>query len=148
MDQGTSVGRISRQRNTAGLWCDCYEVRTLELVSRLESDRLKARLGAALNERDLLNEKIAILEANRPLAHREFARLRPCAREQWLRRAFHPDAQREPVVGAALRDDRATAPGAAGAPGTCNATWLIERHGFITPTAFREEQLHSFAKAA
>ena len=33
----------------------------------LESDRLKARLGAALIERDLLNEKIAILEATRPL---------------------------------------------------------------------------------
>src|SRR5208283_3927259 len=40
----------------------------------LESDRLKARLGAALIERDLLNEKIAILEANRPLARR---RLKP-----------------------------------------------------------------------
>ena len=40
----------------------------------LESDRLKARLGAALIERDLLEEKIAILEANRPLARR---RLRP-----------------------------------------------------------------------
>lgn len=36
----------------------------------LESDRLKAKLGAALIERDLLNEKIAILEANRPLARR------------------------------------------------------------------------------
>src|SRR5215207_204326 len=34
----------------------------------LESDRLKARLGAALIERDLLNEKIAILETDRPLA--------------------------------------------------------------------------------
>jgi transposase len=40
----------------------------------LESDRLKARLGAALIERDLLSEKIAILEANRPLARR---RLKP-----------------------------------------------------------------------
>ena len=40
----------------------------------LESDRLKAKLGAALIERDLLQEKIAILEANRPLARR---RLRP-----------------------------------------------------------------------
>jgi transposase-like protein len=40
----------------------------------LESDRLKARLGAALIERDLLNEKIAILEANRPLGRR---RLKP-----------------------------------------------------------------------
>ena len=36
----------------------------------LESDRLKVRLGAALIERDLLNEKIALLEANRPLARR------------------------------------------------------------------------------
>ena len=36
----------------------------------LESERLKARLGAALIERDLLNEKIAILEADRPFARR------------------------------------------------------------------------------
>jgi transposase len=40
----------------------------------LENDRLKAKLGAALIERDLLHEKIAILGANRPLARR---RLRP-----------------------------------------------------------------------
>jgi transposase-like protein len=36
----------------------------------LQSERLKAKLGAALIERDLLNEKIAILAANRPLARR------------------------------------------------------------------------------
>ena len=36
----------------------------------LESNRLKARLGAALIERDLLNEKIALLEADRPFARR------------------------------------------------------------------------------
>ena len=36
----------------------------------LASDRLKARLGAALIERDLLNEKIALLEADRPFARR------------------------------------------------------------------------------
>jgi transposase len=36
----------------------------------LASDRLKARLGAALIERDLLNEKIAILESDRPFARR------------------------------------------------------------------------------
>src|SRR5215218_8088016 len=36
----------------------------------LESDRLKARLGAALIERDLLNEKIALLEVDRPFARR------------------------------------------------------------------------------
>ena len=39
-----------------------------------ESERLKAKLGAALIERDLLNEKIAILEANRPLARRRHRR--------------------------------------------------------------------------
>jgi transposase len=36
----------------------------------LEGERLKARLGAALIERDLLNEKIAILESARPFARR------------------------------------------------------------------------------
>src|SRR6201987_5766086 len=36
----------------------------------LESDRLKAKLGAALIARDLLKEKIAVLEANCPLARR------------------------------------------------------------------------------
>jgi putative transposase len=29
-----------------------------------------------------------------------------------------------------------------------NTTWLIERHGFITPEAFRNKQLQSLAKAA
>ena len=36
----------------------------------LESERLKAKLGAALIERDLLHEKIAALEAGRPLGRR------------------------------------------------------------------------------
>lgn len=36
----------------------------------LQSERLKAKLGAALIERDLLHEKIAVLEANRPLARK------------------------------------------------------------------------------
>src|SRR3954451_13811627 len=39
----------------------------------LESDRLKARLGAALIERDLLNEKVATLEAGRPLVRRRLS---------------------------------------------------------------------------
>jgi transposase len=39
-----------------------------------ESERLKAKLGAALIERDLLQERIAILEANRPLARRRLRR--------------------------------------------------------------------------
>src|SRR3954465_12230967 len=36
----------------------------------LKSERLKAKLGAALIARDLLNEKIARLEAGRPFARR------------------------------------------------------------------------------
>ena len=36
----------------------------------LESERLKAKLGAALIERDLLHEKIALLEVERPFARR------------------------------------------------------------------------------
>ena len=39
-------------------------------AEELESERLKAKLGAALIERDLLNEKIAILEAGRPFARK------------------------------------------------------------------------------
>ena len=39
----------------------------------LESERLKAKLGAALIERDLLHEKTALLEANRPLVRKRRA---------------------------------------------------------------------------
>jgi transposase len=36
----------------------------------IESERLKAKLGEMLLERELLEAKIAALEANRPLARR------------------------------------------------------------------------------
>src|SRR3954466_11170486 len=36
----------------------------------VESGGRKAKLGAALTERDLLNEKVALLEAGRPFARR------------------------------------------------------------------------------
>ena len=36
----------------------------------LQNDRLKAKLGEVLIERDLLHEKIAVLESGRPLALR------------------------------------------------------------------------------
>ena len=96
-------GRMSRQRKTAAVlrllrgedleqvsrslgvtaatligWRDAFlaagEAALTTKPATGESDRLKARLGAALIERDLLEEKIAILEANRPLGRR---RLRP-----------------------------------------------------------------------
>jgi len=38
--------------------------------AELAAERLKAKLGEALIERDLLQEKIAALEAGRPLARR------------------------------------------------------------------------------
>ena len=31
---------------------------------------------------------------------------------------------------------------------TYNTTWLIERHGFLTPTQFRQQQLQQVAAAA
>jgi transposase InsO family protein len=31
---------------------------------------------------------------------------------------------------------------------TYNNTWLIERHGYLSPAAFRQRQLHRAAKAA
>jgi len=31
---------------------------------------------------------------------------------------------------------------------TYNATWLIERHGFLTPAQFRQKQLQTAAIAA
>jgi transposase len=40
----------------------------------LESERLKAKLGEMLLERELLDAKIAALEANRPLARRRSRR--------------------------------------------------------------------------
>ena len=42
--------------------------------NELESERLKAKLGEMLLERELLEAKIAALEANRPLARRRSRR--------------------------------------------------------------------------
>ena len=58
-------------------WCDTFlaagqgALATKPATSaELESDWQTAKPGAALIERALLHEKIAILEANRPLARR------------------------------------------------------------------------------
>lgn len=79
--RGEDVETVSRNLGvtaaTLSGWRDAFlaageAVLTTKTVSgeELQSERLKAKLGAALIERDLLNEKIAILEANRPLARR------------------------------------------------------------------------------
>ncbi len=60
---------------------------------KLESERLKAKLGAALIERDLLHEKIALLEAGRTFARRSrkpgaaSSRRSPANRTAWPRSA-------------------------------------------------------------
>jgi transposase len=79
--RGEDLETVSRNlgvtASTLSGWRDAFlaageAVLTTKTVSgeELQSERLKAKLGAALIERDLLNEKIAILEANRPLARR------------------------------------------------------------------------------
>ena len=79
--RGEDLETVSRELSvtaaTLSGWRDAFlAAGEAALMSRaatgeeLESERLKARLGAALIERDLLNEKIAILEADRPFARR------------------------------------------------------------------------------
>ena len=79
--RGEDLETVSRNlgvtASTLSGWRDAFlaageAVLTTKTVSgeELQSERLKAKLGAALIERDLLQEKIAILEANRPLARR------------------------------------------------------------------------------
>ena len=65
----------------------------------LEIGRLKAKVGELTMANELLDAKIA--------------RLRPRARGQRLRRALHPDAQREPALGPPLRQHRAASAGPA-----------------------------------
>jgi transposase-like protein len=79
--RGEDLETVSRSLGvtaaTLSSWRDAFRAAgeaalTTKPVSgeELESERLKAKLGAALIERDLLNEKIALLEADRPLARR------------------------------------------------------------------------------
>ena len=79
--RGEDLETVSRQLGVTAAtltgWQDAFlaageAALTIRAVTgdELENDRLKTRLGAALIERDLLNEKIAILEADRPFARR------------------------------------------------------------------------------
>jgi hypothetical protein len=51
-------------------------------------------------------------------------------------------------LGADLRHRRRIAPALLDFRDTCNATWLVERHGFRPPEAIRREQLQPAALAA
>jgi transposase len=79
--RGEDLGTVSRELGVTAArltgWRDAFLAGgEAALASRaatgeeLESERLKAKLGAALIERDLLNEKIALLEAGRPFARK------------------------------------------------------------------------------
>ena len=52
------------------------------------------------------------------------------------------------AVGPDLCDHRRTASALLAFRETYNTTWLIERHGFLTPTQFRQKQLQTAAVAA
>jgi hypothetical protein len=65
-----------------------------------------------------------------------------------LRRTVHSHAEGEPVVGADLRYDRGSRQALLAFRQTYNTTWLIERHGFVTPAAFRQSRLQPAALAA
>ena len=76
-DLGDRLARTGRHGSNAERLARCLlSAGEAALTSRaatgeeLQSERLKAKLGAALIERDLLNEKIALLEAGRPFARR------------------------------------------------------------------------------
>src|SRR5260221_6031969 len=79
--RGEDLETVSRELGVTAAtltgWHDAFvAAREAALTTRpgsaeeLESDRLKARLGAALVERDLLNEQNALLEAAPPFARR------------------------------------------------------------------------------
>ena len=71
--RGEDLETVSRELGvTAATLTNWHAALTTRAVTgeELESDRLKARLGAALIERDLLNEKIALLESDRPFVRR------------------------------------------------------------------------------
>ena len=79
--RGEDLETVSRSLGvtaaTLSGWCDAFlGAGEAALATRpadgeaLESERLKAKLGGVMIERDLLHEKIAALEANRPLGRR------------------------------------------------------------------------------
>src|SRR6516165_12550094 len=72
---------------------------------------------------------------------RELTRLRPRARGQWLCRTLHPNPEGKSLVGADLRHDRGSAPGAARVPRELQrhladrTAWLHHASGLSPQTA-------------
>ena len=62
--------------------------------------------------------------------------------------ALHPHAQGEPALGADLDTVEELRQALLDFREIYNTTWLIERHGFQTPAAVRQNQLSTAARAA
>jgi transposase-like protein len=67
---GVTAATLTRWRDAFLAGGEAALTSRASTCEELESERLKAKLGAALIERDLLHEKIAILEAGRPFARK------------------------------------------------------------------------------
>jgi hypothetical protein len=68
--RGEDLETVSRELGVTAATLTGWRDAFLAAGEALESERLKAKRGAALIARDLLNAKIARLEAGRPFARR------------------------------------------------------------------------------
>src|SRR3954462_15849339 len=69
---------------------------------------------------------------------REFARLRAGTGRQWLRRALHPPVEENLLWVRTFKTIEELRQALLAFRETYNTTWLVERHGFLTPAQFRQ----------
>ncbi len=72
--RGEDLETVSRALGVTAATLSGWRDAFLAAGEALETERLKARLGAMLLERELLEAKIALLESDRPLARRRSRR--------------------------------------------------------------------------
>jgi hypothetical protein len=72
--RGEDLDTVSRSLGVTAATLSDWREAFLAAGEALETERLKARLGAMLLERELLEAKIAVLESGRPLAQRRSRR--------------------------------------------------------------------------
>jgi len=80
--------------------------------------------------------------------HRQLARLCPGTRGKRLRRTLHPHPEEKMPWVRNFTASRSSASHCSNSVRSTTLTWLIERHGFISSTAFRQSQLQPAALAA
>jgi hypothetical protein len=87
-------------------------------------------------------------EGDRPPGHREFSRFRTRSGRKRLCPAVHPRAKENLLRVRSFETIEELRQALLAIRETYNTNWLIERHGFIMRTAFRQTQLQLLAKAA